>query len=183
MNVEFRKINLNEARDQWIFRQWNKNRYIPLKEIYHMVKKVFKNDTGVRDIPDLLVCTPPKAGTTNWSKVLWQLKYLNDLGILVDKDDLKYINYTNLYKDWLRKISKNFEISEKRWKTPDFSTIVSLFGKSVNEWKIEKNIDCWVSHFRNVRNKPNTITVRVWFHPKSSERNEFSDFFGGGKRK
>ena len=67
------------------------------KEIYHFVKKVVKNETGVRDIPDLLVCTPPKAGTTNWSKVLWQLKYLNKLGILVDGEDKKYINYTNLY--------------------------------------------------------------------------------------
>ena len=70
----------------------------PYRELYHFVKKVVKNETGVRDIPDLLVCTPPKAGTTNWSKVLWQLKYLNKLGILVDGEDKKYINYTNLYR-------------------------------------------------------------------------------------
>ena len=92
----------------------------PSKEIYHFVKKVFKNETGVRDIPDLLVCTPPKAGTTNWSKVLWQLKYLNELGILVDKDDKKYINYTNLYKLWFRNfrmLHKNLERSERSWKS------------------------------------------------------------------
>ena len=51
----------------------------------------------MRDIPDLLVCTPPKAGTTNWSKVLWQIEYLNKLGKLVNKEDKKYINYKNLY--------------------------------------------------------------------------------------
>ena len=96
-----------------------KIRYIPSKVYYHKVYKIFKNETGVRDIPDLLVCTPPKAGTTNWSKVLWQLKYLNELGILVDKDDKKYINYTNVYKLWFRKTLKNFERSERGWKIPD----------------------------------------------------------------
>ena len=101
--------------------------FIPSKEIYHFVKKVFKNETGVRDIPDLLVCTPPKAGTTNWSKVLWQLKYLNELGILVDKDDRKYINYTNLYKLWFRNfrmLHKNLKRSERSWKIPDLSTSI-----------------------------------------------------------
>ena len=73
---------------------------IPSKEVYHFVKKVHQNVTGVRDIPDLLVCTPPKAGTTNWSKVLWQLKYFNKLGILIDKEDRNYINMTNLYSLW-----------------------------------------------------------------------------------
>ena len=66
------------------------------------------------------MCTPPKAGTTNWSKVLWQLKYLNELGILVDKDDKKYINYTNLYKLWFRNfrmLHKNLERSERIWKS------------------------------------------------------------------
>ena len=77
-----------------------KKGYGSLSEAYHFVKKVFKNETGVRDIPDLLVCTPPKAGTTNWSRVLWQLKYLNELGILVDKEDRNYINMKNLYSLW-----------------------------------------------------------------------------------
>ena len=74
--------------------------WIPVKAIYHMVKKVTRNETGVRDIPNLLVCTPPKSGTTNWQKFLWQLKYLNEQGILVDADDKKYINFTNLYQAW-----------------------------------------------------------------------------------
>ena len=73
------------------------SRCILFKGIYHFVKKIAKNETGVRDIPDLLVCTPPKAGTTNWQKVIWQLEYLNKLGILVDSEDEKYINYKNLY--------------------------------------------------------------------------------------
>ena len=63
-----------------------------------MVKKVSRNETGIRDIPNLLVCTPPKSGTTNWQKFLWQLKFLNEQGILVDADDKKYINFTNLYQ-------------------------------------------------------------------------------------
>ena len=82
------------------------------KAIYHKVYKIFKNETGVRNIPDLLVCAPPKAGTTNWSRVLWQLKYLNELGILVDKHDKNYINYTNIYKLWLQNIPKNLTRSE-----------------------------------------------------------------------
>ena len=92
---------------------------IPSKEVYHFVKKVHQNVTGVRDIPDLLVCTPPKAGTTNWSKVLWQLKYLNKLGILVDKEDRNYINMKNLYSLWFGNYdSENFERSERSWKNP-----------------------------------------------------------------
>ena len=75
------------------------------------------------------MCTPPKAGTTNWSKVLWQLKYLNELGILVDKDDKKYINWTNLYSLRFRKILKNFERSERSWKIPD--TTISETIKSL----------------------------------------------------
>ena len=75
--------------------------------------------TGVRVIPDLLVCTPPKAGATNWSKVLWQLKYLNKLGILVDKEDRNYINMQNLYSLWFGNYdSENFERSERSWKNP-----------------------------------------------------------------
>ena len=92
---------------------------IPSKEVYHFVKKVHQNETGVRDIPDLLVCTPPKAGTTNWSKVLWQLKYLNELGIKVDKEDRNYINMTNLYSLWFGNYdSENFERPERSWKNP-----------------------------------------------------------------
>ena len=91
---------------------------IPPKEVYHFVKKVDQNVTGVRDIPDLLVCTPPKAGTTNWSKVLWQLKYLNKLGILIDKEDRNYINMSNLYSLWFLMILVKLERSERSWKNP-----------------------------------------------------------------
>ena len=75
-------------------------------ENYYQVNHIDKNKTSVKKMPRLIVCTPPKSGTTNWSKVLWQLKYLNELGILVDKNDKNYINFTNLYKEW-------FENSEK----------------------------------------------------------------------
>ena len=60
--------------------------------------KTNKTDAQTRKIPNLKVCTPPKSGSTNWSKALWQLKYFSELGILVDKDDKRYINYTNLYQ-------------------------------------------------------------------------------------
>ena len=94
--------------------------FIPSKGIYHKVYKIFKNETGVRDIPDLLVCAPPKAGTTNWSRVLWQLKYLNELGILVDKHDENYINFTNIYQLWLRNIPKNWKRLKNSVKSDQF---------------------------------------------------------------
>ena len=108
------------------------------------MKKVHQNETGVRDIPDLLVCTPPKAGTTNWSKVLWQLKYLNELGIKVDKEDRNYINMTNLYSLWFGNYdSENFERPERSWKNPTF-----LKPSKVPRFSVKENSD---QRFRSSR--------------------------------